>query len=220
MPSEEQQVESVRDLFDAWARKGRDEGMEEGHGFAAREAFRRLGVAPGQHYLDVGCGNGYSVRWAADVDPSVSAVGLDVSPEMIAKARAKTPQPNARFIHAPFPLPLLKAKTFHAIFSMEVFYYLPDLTWGILSAARLLVPGGLFACVVDYYEENAASHGWPEDVGVAMHRLSEAGWRAAMEEVGLEVVEQARLRPPLAEGEAPSWKQTEGSLLTLARRPG
>ena len=30
----------------------------------------------------------------------------------------------------------------------------------------------------------------------------------------------ARSKAAVAEGEAPSWKQTEGSLLTLARRPG
>lgn len=209
----------MRSLFDAWAESGRADGMERGHTPTARQAFDRLHVAAGQHYLDIGCGNGYTVRWAADVDASVRAVGLDVSASMIRRARELTPQPNARFIHAPFPLPLLKARTFHAIFSMEVFYYLPDLSWGVLSAARLLVPGGLFACVVDYYEENAASHGWPEEVGVPMTRLSEAGWRSTFEDVGLEVVEQARLLAPSVPGEAPGWKQQVGSLLTLARRP-
>lgn len=211
----EDQLDRVTRLFDAWADAGRAEGMERGHAPTARQAFDRLGVAPGQHYLDVGCGNGYTVRWAAEVDPSVQAVGIDVSPNMIERARAMTDAPNARFIHAPFPLPLLKAKAFDAIFSMEVFYYLPDLTWGVLSAARLLKPGGLFACVVDYYEENAASHGWPEDVGVEMNRLSEAGWADAMTEVGLELVEQRRLTDPIAEG----WKRDVGSLMTLARRP-
>ena len=212
--NEDQHVASVRSLFDKWAQAGRAEGMQRSHTPAARQAFERLAVRPGQHYLDIGCGNGYSVRWAAEVDASVQAVGLDVSAEMVRLAREQSAGlSNTRFVNAPFPLPLLKAKTFHAIFSMEVFYYLPDPAWGVLSAARLLVPGGLFACVIDHYEENAASHEWSEQLGVPMHRLSERGWRELVEGTGLEVVEQSRLH---AESED---SNSAGSLLTLCRRP-
>lgn len=207
------QLEQVRTLFDRWAETGRAEGMERGHGPTARKAFDRLGVRAGTRYLDIGCGNGYTVRWAAEL--GATAVGIDVSEKMIARARSLSPA-GTRFIHAPYPLPILKAKSFDAIFSMEVFYYLPDVTWGVLSTARLLAPGGLFACVVDYYDENPASHSWPEDVGVKMNLLSERGWRDAMEQVGLEVVEQARLTDPDADE---AWKRDVGSLLTLARRP-
>ncbi len=211
--NEDQHVEQVRDLFDRWARAGRAEGMERSHTPAAREAFERLDVQPGQHYLDIGCGNGYSVRWAAERDPSVRAVGLDVSEAMVARARElSTEHPNTRFVHAPFPLPMLKAKTFHRIFSMEVFYYMPDLNWAVLSAARLLTPGGLFACVVDHYEENVESHSWQAELGVPLHRLTMAQWRALMEGTGLEVVEQRQVRPDKGVTAA-------GSLLTLARRP-
>ncbi len=210
---EEDRLDAVRDVFDRWATSGRAEGMERGHAPTARQAFDRLGVRAGQHFLDVGCGNGYAVRWAASIDPTTRAVGIDLSAAMIARARAETPAPNARFIHAPFPLPLLRARTFDAILSMEAFYYLPDPGWGAISAARLLAPGGLFACVVDFYEENPASHDWPEQVGVPMYRLPAAGWRALLAATGLEVVEQTRLHAPDAPpGDA-------GSLLTLARRP-
>ena len=64
------------------------------------------------------------------------------------------------------------------------------------EAARLLVPGGRFACVVNYYAENEASHGWPEDVGIEMTLLDAGGWRDAFERAGLEVVEQGRLVVP------------------------
>jgi len=211
--------EKVRELFDEWARSGRAEGMERGHGPAATQAFARLGLEAGQRYLDVGCGNGYTVRWAADLDPAIEAVGLDVSGEMIAVARERSGERgNARFIQAPFPLPELRSGAFDAIFSMEVFYYLPDLAAGLSEVRRLLVPGGRFACVVDYFAENAASHPWPEEVGVPMNLLSEGAWRQAMADAGLEVLEQTRLLAPAdAEGEA--WKREVGSLLTFARRP-
>ncbi|NOY92877.1 MAG: class I SAM-dependent methyltransferase [Deltaproteobacteria bacterium] len=211
--------ELVRALFDEWALSGRSEVMQRGHEATARQACARFRLGANQRYLDIGCGNGYSVRWAADLDASLEAVGLDVSGEMIALARKRSSeQPNARFIQAPFPLPELRSGAFDAIFSMEVFYYLPDLAAGLADVRRLLKPGGRFACVVDYFEENAASHGWPEMVGVPMNLLSEAQWRDAVEAAGLDVLEQTRLYPP-AELEVEDWKREVGSLLTLARRP-
>jgi hypothetical protein len=72
---------------------------------------------------------------------------------------------------------------------------------------------------VDYFEENEASHVWPEQVGVSMNLLSESEWRQAMSEAGLDVLEQTRLHPP-AELEVEDWKRSVGSLLTLAQRAG
>ena len=219
MTRDEKVHASVSELFDQWATSGRAEQMEAGHTHAALQAFERLSLDPGQRYLDIGCGNGYSVRWAAAVDPTITAVGMDVSEAMIVRAREMSTQfSNARFIHAPFPLPMLKAGSFNAILSMEVFYYLPDLTWGLQNVARLLKPGGLFACLVDFYEENTASHSWPEMTGLKMRLLSEETWHKAMEHIGFEVIEQARLRAP-ENSEEPDWKKTEGTLMTLVRRP-
>lgn len=56
--NENQRIDEVRQLFDRWAEQGRAEGMEKSHGPSARAAFERLEVGPGQHFLDIGCGNG------------------------------------------------------------------------------------------------------------------------------------------------------------------
>ncbi len=80
-----EQTTRVRDVFDDWARRGRAEGMERGHGPTARQGFDRLEVGAGTRYLDIGCGNGYTVRWAAAA--GARATGLDVSAEMITRAR-------------------------------------------------------------------------------------------------------------------------------------
>lgn len=214
-------IEKVRDVFDDWARRGRAEGMERGHGPAARQAFEALAVTPTDRYLDVGCGNGYTVRWAAAVGPEVRATGIDVSPEMIERARAaSTGIDNASFRAATFPDPSLADGSFDAVFSMEVFYYLPDLDAGLADVARILAPGGRFACVVDFYRENQASHSWGDDLGLSLHLLDEAGWRDAFARAGLEVTGQDRLVPPLAAGEEPTWKHEVGSLMTLGRLRG
>jgi len=217
--AEDPRIAQLRDVFDGWARDGRAEGMERGHGVAARRAFDLLELPREGWYLDVGCGNGYTVRWAAEAARDGWAVGIDLSPAMVERARtASRGFPNIEFQVAAFPDSTLPHGCFDAVLSMEVVYYLPDLDAALGEIARLLVPGGRFACVVDYYEENVASHRWPEDLGVEMTLLDVTGWRRAMERVGLLVAAQERVTQPAADGLA-EWKVTEGSLLTLARRP-
>ena len=205
-------------LFDRWAADGRAEGMEKSHGPAARMAFDRLKLRDNGHYLDIGCGNGYTVRWAAAAAPAGRAVGIDLSEEMIRRARSLSSGfANAQFVAGSFPDVEPPGAPFDAVFSMEVFYYLPDLDAAIRRVRELLRPGGHFACVVDYYGENQASHSWPSDVGVPMKLLHSAGWADAFQRAGLPVIEQKRLRPSREQATA-EWKITEGSLMTLGRR--
>ena len=218
--SEREHLDAVRAVFDTWATNGRAEGMEAGHFVAARRAFDILALKPGDRYLDIGCGNGYSVRWAAQISPDVSAIGIDLSEKMIQRAREMSSDySNCRFINAPFPLPILKAGAFDALLSMEVFYYFPNLRWALMGALRLLKPGGQFACIVDRYTENEASHAWSEQVGLNLNLLSEQEWRSALEGVGFEVTDQVRIRQPRLDDEPEDWRHTEGSLLTLGRKP-
>jgi len=212
----------VQAIFDDWAQRGRAEGMEAGHGFSARVGFERLGLESGDRYLDVGCGNGYTVRWAAAViGDDGRGVGIDLSSEMVARAKeASAGLANVEFQQAAFPEHDLTRDSFRGIFSMEVLYYLADVEGALREIAALLAPGGRFACVVDYYRENAASHSWPDDLGCPMSLLSMKGWRGAFEAAGLEVLDQSCIQYPLAPGDEPSWKQTQGSLLTVGRRPG
>lgn len=207
-------------MFDDWAVRGRAEGMERSHGPVARKAFHHLGLKPDSWYLDIGCGNGYTVRWAAQDVPDGKAFGIDVAPEMIARAKDLSQGlANAEFHLATFPEHDLPLGRFDAIFSMEVLYYLPSLSAALEEVTRLLKPGGLFVCVVDFYQENAASHSWPEDVGVAMRLLSAAQWREAFEDAGLEVVEQSRVTLP-PEQASEDWKVAVGSLMTVGRGGG
>lgn len=207
---------SVRKVFDAWALAGRAEGMEKGHGPSARAGFDALSVGSGTRYLDIGCGNGYTVRWAASA--GAVARGIDISPEMIRRAEAMSSEhPDARFSVSTFPDDDISNASIDAVFSMEVFYYLEDLDLALRRVRDILAPGGRFACVVDFYAENTASHSWPEDLGVHMTLRSERGWRLAFEKAGLDVVMQDRVR--LSPEDASSeWKVRNGSLLTVGQR--
>jgi SAM-dependent methyltransferase len=208
----------VRHVFDEWAGNGRAEGMERGHGPAAREALEHLRLAAGSRYLDIGCGNGYTVRWAAELCAPGTAMGIDISPEMIARARKLSGRlDNTRFHLGRFPEVDLDDQFFDGILSVEALYYVPDLPAALARIRELLAPKGRFACVVDYYAENTASHVWAEELGLPLTLLSEAGWRGALETEGLEILGQERVRRESAPS-GQEWKCSEGSLLTLARR--
>jgi SAM-dependent methyltransferase len=216
---DENRVARVRDVFDDWALRGRATAMAESHAPVARRAVDALGLTRTAWFLDIGCGNGYAVRWAAEAAPDGCATGLDVAPEMIALARRlSVKHANAEFIVARFPEHDLPPARFDAIFSMEVFYYLPDLDAALTETVRLLRPGGRFACAVDYYGENTASHGWPADLGVEMTLLDAAGWRDAFRRAGFADVSQERIRIPAADPRD-AWKEAEGSLMTMGVRP-
>jgi SAM-dependent methyltransferase len=209
----------IRDLFDEWARHGRGDRMAESHWPVACQALERLQLGPTHWFLDIGCGTGSAVCWAARATTDGRAVGIDAAASMIERARACcVGLPNADFHVADFPthhtLPLGR---FDRLFSMEAFYYFSDLDAALSEAHRLLAPGGRFACVVDYYGENRASHSWPQDLGVRMHLLDGAGWRDALSRAGFAGVTQDRLRVPAPEASEP-WKTTEGSLLTMGVR--
>ena len=212
-------LDTVKAVFDDWAQNGRADGMERGHTPVARRAFERLELAAGQRYLDIGCGNGYTVRWAAAVDPSVDANGLDLAPEMIDLAARKTEAANARFVVGAFPSPDLVGP-FDAVFSMEVFYYLPDIDAALAAVYEALAPGGRLVSTIDFYRENRASHSWPEDTGAPMTLWSEVQWREAFERAGFRDVEQARLTQIFdpTSGAERSWIHDVGSLMTLGTR--
>jgi len=198
MQAADPQTARVQEVFDEWARGGRAEGMERRHGPFARRAFDWLALGPGDRYLDIGCGNGYTVRWAAAVDPQVEALGIDVAGEMVELAASmSTELSNASFIRDAFPSARLAPGSLDAIFSMEVLYYLPDLDGALASIRELLTPTGRFACVVDFFEEHEESRGWPADLGVTMTRRSIAGWGDAFMRAGFEVSHQERVENSL-----------------------
>ena len=223
----EKRVERVQAVFDEWASAGRADSMADSHAPFARIAFKKLRLRPRSSYLDIGCGNGYTVRWAASASPEGRCVGIDTSSEMVALATGLSQQyANVEFIHSSFPYRRFEENSFDAVFSMEAFYYLPDLPESAREVSRILKPGGCFACMVDYYTENTVSHTWPSDVGVHMELLDEIGWRTLMEDAELRVAEQCRVTLPRAAlrheepgHEVADWKVTEGSLLTLSRKP-
>lgn len=208
----------VREVFDDWARRGRAEGMEADHAPTARCAFARLALGPVDWFLDIGCGNGYAVRWAAEAAPEGRAFGIDLAPEMIAHATSRAEDlANATFITGSILEVALPERGFDAVFSMEAFYYIDDLDGALRRVHSVVRPGGRFACALNYYTENPASHAWPTDVGIGMNLLGETEWRDAFARAGFRDIEQERLTLPASET-GDRWRIDAGTLLTVGMR--
>jgi ubiquinone/menaquinone biosynthesis C-methylase UbiE len=181
---------SVRAEFDAWAKDGRDRGMEERHWHTAKHALARLPVEPGDTVVDLGCGSGYTGRALRDTKDAGRVWGLDGSPEMAHNARSYTDDDAVAYLVGDFDaLPFATDSVDH-VWSMEAFYYAADPAHTLEEVARILRPGGTFYCAVNYYEENVHSHEWQESIEIEMTRWSRREYREQFREAGLHVAEQ------------------------------
>ena len=187
--------EKIAAKFDEWAQSGRDEGMEKAHGDVVRQVVEKMGVAPGEKILDLGCGNGWATRLLAKTNAGVQAIGVDVAPQMIARAdelhsfTIRARYDLGRFEHLEF-----KDGEFARVFSMEALYYAKDLNKALSEAFRVLKPGGSADIIVDHYHENEPSHGWGEEMGLDLHLLAEDEWRVAFERAGFAPVTTTRVQ--------------------------
>ena len=184
----------VANTFDQWADDGRDAGLEENHGDVVRQVVAKMDLSPGEKVLDLGCGNGWATRMIAKANAGVQAIGVDCSPRMIARAdELHSFTIRSRYDFGSIEALDFKDGEFDRVFSMEAMYYAGDLDKALLEAFRVLKPGGKAEILVDYYEESPASANWGEVMGLKLHRLSEAGWKAAMEKAGFTGVTTARV---------------------------
>lgn len=181
---------SIREEFDSWAAAGKDQGMEERHWNTAKHALARMPVEPTDTVLDLGCGSGYAARALRELADAKEAYGIDASPAMIRNARSYTDDPAVAFLVGSFDALPFPDNSIDHIFSMEAFYYAPDVDAALRELNRVLTPGGTFYCAVNYYEENVHTHHWAETVSVSMARLSAQEYRSAFREAGFAVAAQ------------------------------
>ncbi len=150
------------------------------------------GLKPGESVLDVGCGTG-TLALAAKrrVGPGVDVFGIDASPEMIARAQARSKKRSAgvAFRQAAVErLPFLDGQ-FDVVLSSLMLHHLPDdiRARAFTEIRRVLKPTGRFLAVDYRPPANALRRSLVRltlgramadyDIGVCVPQLEAAGFR-------------------------------------------
>ncbi|SCB17563.1 class I SAM-dependent methyltransferase [Rhizobium lusitanum] len=130
-----------------------DPGFFEGYSRLQRSVDGLAGAAewpairallPDLHGLDVvdlGCGFGWFCRWAAE-HGAAGVLGLDVSDNMLARARAETTDACIRYDKADLERLQLPAGGFDLVYSSLAFHYIKDFAGLLINIRQALKPGG------------------------------------------------------------------------------
>jgi len=189
--------EQLRTEFNEWARAGKGESMEQGHGPVGKQAIALMQVSMDSRVLDVGCGSGWATRLLADYAVNGRVTGIDISDEMVNLARESSrSHPNTDFEVAsaeqlPFP-----DNEFTYAFSMESLYYYRNIPKALKEIQRVLKPGGSFFAVVDLYWENEATHQWIDTLKVPVELLSIDEYRSLFIDAGFVNIRDQRILDP------------------------
>lgn len=178
-----------------------------------REAFLRAHLRPGSAMLDLGCGEGnFAALAAAD---GTRAIGVDIAPAAVRRARAAHPGLDVRLADPEGPLPLADNEV-TLVWCSEVAEHVADTAHLLSEARRVLAPGGRLALTTPDHGRVkgallalAAFERHFEVRGEHLRFYTARSLRALLEDFGFEDI---RMRET---GGVPLWRST---LLASARR--
>ena len=184
----------IREEFNRWAEAGRGAEMEDHHRPITDPTLALMNLEPSDVVLDLGCGTGWLSRQIAGRVPEGRVVGVDVSNEMIERAkRASAALPNVTFLvgtadHIPW-----ESGVFTQAISVESAYYWPDPASGVGELFRVLRPGGSAWVLINFYRDNPYCHQWARELKVSVQLLSAEDWAALFRAAGYAQVEHRRI---------------------------
>jgi ubiquinone/menaquinone biosynthesis C-methylase UbiE len=131
----------ARRSFDRWAGSYERDPFSRWLARRQRDALDALELGEGDRLLDVGCGTGAGVRAAAEVVER--AVGVDLSPKMLAEARERAGGlPGVEFVEGDSEdLPFGDGE-FTAVICTTSLHHYPRPDVAVREFARVLAPGG------------------------------------------------------------------------------
>lgn len=181
--------EQVREEFNRWAAAGRGDEMEEHHLPIVLPMLALLDFAQSDRVLDIGCGSGWLCRRIATQVPEGKVVGIDVSDEMISRARRLSEAiSNVEFAEGSVEKLPVESNFFEKIVSVESAYYWPDPARGVEELFRALAPGGSAWVLINYYRDNLYCHQWGSILQVPTKLLSAEEWSELFRRAGLSSV--------------------------------
>ena len=188
-------TDQLREEFNRWAEAGRSEGMEQEHLPIALPVLEKMRLVSTDNVLDVGCGAGWLSRRLAHLVPAGRVVGMDISEEMIRRARrAFVEQGNLLFVVAGAEQIPWEANFFSHAISVESAYYWPDPAAALREIFRVLREGGSAWILINYYRDNPHCHQWGALLPVPMNLFSAEEWAGHFRDAGF--IEVAHSRVP------------------------
>ncbi len=177
--------ERIREEFNRWAEAGRGEEMEREHRRIAEQTLALMPFRTTDNVLDVGCGAGWLARLLAERVPEGRVVGMDVSDQMVRRARRN----NADLLHALFIVGSVEeipweSHFFDKVISVESAYYWPDPAAGLREIFRVLREDGSAWILINYYRDNPHCHQWGPLLAVPTHLLSAEEWAGLFRQAG------------------------------------
>jgi ubiquinone/menaquinone biosynthesis C-methylase UbiE len=139
---EDPRTQAARAHFDRWSATYEQDRAARRLREIQTHALEMLELAPRDVLLDLACGTGAAVREAAATVPR--AVGFDLSPAMIARARElATTLQNVEYVQGDVSgrLPFADGE-YSAILCTTAFHHFPHPQNTIAEMARVLAPGG------------------------------------------------------------------------------
>lgn len=134
------------DIRDYWAERAKTYDISPGHGIGNQRKHwhalltRHLGPANGRNALDLGCGTGEIALLLHE--QGFVTTGLDMTPQMLDRARSKAAHLPIRFIEADAAMPMLPNASMDVIVARYLFWTLTDPTAALAQWHRILRPGG------------------------------------------------------------------------------
>lgn len=121
-----------------WGARPADWALSEDQQVPTYEAaLERVGLRPGQHVLDIGCGAGAFLRLVAD--RGARPYGLDASEALIELARERLPEADIR-VGEMEALPY-KDDAFDLVTGFNSFFFANDIVAAVREAGRVAKPG-------------------------------------------------------------------------------
>jgi len=206
-------ADKTSQLFDKWAKIGRAEEMEKGHGTTVNKFLDKLVFNKPFRFLDIGCGNGWVIRKISQLPNCKKAIGIDKSHVMIKKAKEKKISKKESYFTTNLESWRYTGK-FDVIFSMEALYYSVPMEPALTKVYKLLRPQGVFYCGTDFYKDNTLTTRWIKDMAVPMDLRSEKEWRKMFKDIGF----NTRTKHVLDPKNKSKWKREFGTLFVIGKK--
>lgn len=181
--------------------------MNESHAKLTEWGFGH--ILFGDSVLDVGCGGGNALRLAMHKDPGAQFFGIDYSDIAIEKATSFNGEAvmSGRLIlkkadvrSLPFPDSFLDT-----VYSVESYFFWPDLDGALREIARVLKKNGIFSIIVEMVEGDMSEEYRQITEHMHMNVLTPAALKEAYEKAGFLDVRY-------------DWDKARGWLVMLGRR--